>query len=109
MSQTELAQAVGVTHSAIGQIERGLNKGLTYELFDNIAHVLGVEPADLFTFPWDVKDRTPWRHVARELIRLTRSEDINTVIKTLMGFVRADKAIEFVGQELLRRAVGHDT
>jgi transcriptional regulator with XRE-family HTH domain len=107
-SQHELATAVGVSHSALGQIERGENKGLTYQLLDRIAHAIGAEPADLFNFPWHMEDRIPERHVARELIRLTPSEDLHDVIKALSRFVTLDKAMDLVDQQLLRRAAGVD-
>jgi transcriptional regulator with XRE-family HTH domain len=85
-SQRDLADRVGgVTHNAIGYIERGTNTAVTYDLLDGIARVLDVEPVDLFNSPWS-EQGIPWRHVAREQVRLTPSKDLTKLVNMLERF-----------------------
>ncbi len=84
-SQRELAQLVGTTHGTLGSLERGQTASADMELLDRLAHVLNVEPADLFNFPWSTEG-VPWRHIARELVRMTPSVELTKLVNRIERF-----------------------
>lgn len=52
LSQEQLAEMVGISRQHMGAIEApNMNRGLSMDLFLNIAHVLGIEPYLLLKFP----------------------------------------------------------
>jgi transcriptional regulator with XRE-family HTH domain len=81
--QDEVAQRVRLSRSGLGYIERGEMNTRT-EVLERLASVLGVDVADLFTFPWK-----PYpRHRARELIRLTPESEIAGLVEAMEGYLR---------------------
>lgn len=103
-SQRGLGDLVGVSHNAIGKVERGLNVEIGYEFLDRVSHAFGIEPADLFNFPWS-EQTIPWRHIARELIRFTPSEELKKLVTRIEQFsaVRLTDVMEAAAAEGRRR------
>jgi transcriptional regulator with XRE-family HTH domain len=58
LSQEQLAEAVGMSHSNVGRIERGLVP-LSEEHLPAFAAALGVRPADIFAPPDEIVRRRP--------------------------------------------------
>lgn len=89
VSQRDLGLMAKVSHAALGQIERGINSAITFEMLERMAHVFNIEPVDLFVFPWATENGLPWRHVAHEQIRKAKVTDLPRIVGLLEEFAPA--------------------
>lgn len=90
LKQSELADQIGVDRSTISYLEKG-EKNPRIELFELIPLALRgkglhVDAADLFNFPWQARNGTPWRHIARELVRLTPADQLPDLVHAMEAF-----------------------
>jgi transcriptional regulator with XRE-family HTH domain len=85
----ELSERVGLSPSGLGYLERGATNTRT-EVLERLALALGVDPADLFVFPWpdeeDGEEASP-RHHARELVRVTADPKVGGLLRQMQEYV----------------------
>src|SRR5690348_14054326 len=77
-SQDDLASAIRVDRSMVGYIERG-KSNTSPEVLERLAVALGVDVADLYTFPWQGHPR----HHCRELIRHCPTAELDGLIAVM--------------------------
>lgn len=91
LTQSQVADLIGVDRSTISYLEKG-EKNPRIELFERLPAALQktahVDVADLFNFPWPSRGGTaiPWRHIARELVRLTPPDQLGDLVHAMEAF-----------------------
>jgi len=85
LERRDLSARIGLSPSGLGYLERGTTSTRT-EIVERLAAALGVDAADLFTFPWR---RYP-RHHARELVRHTPDDKLDGLIAVMEAYLAAE-------------------
>jgi transcriptional regulator with XRE-family HTH domain len=84
----EVAAEAGLSRSGLWYIEHGrINTKI--DVLERLVVVLGVDAADLFTFPWT---RYP-RHRARDLIRLTPENQIDGLVAAMEEYLQRQEVL----------------
>jgi transcriptional regulator with XRE-family HTH domain len=80
LTQEEVGEAVGVSYSYIGRIERG-QKNISLQTLSKIAHALNVSESDLFAYTGKFSFETKNELEIKEILSVLARQDLQNLTK----------------------------